>query len=294
MTRKLRIAVLSNCRTPTRANNCGGLGKSAIEIAAGLAERGHDVTLFAGAGSSFLHGVLICHETEMKRAIAFSESAPPVDVFLDTSHWHDLSRFRPDLPIVNRIADRECSWQPPRAVVNSKYMQVHYPDAKLVKTGVDGAKVEARYHLGLSHLVYASGDQPHKGYLKLDQLRSLSARSINVIINADSERLNKALCDALGLVHPSTIDAAPRLPLEAALAGTPTLCLDSDGAQEHVKHCVSGFVCSSIEEMAEAANDLALLNRRHVREWVEDEHGYVQMIDAYEQLLYASVDGLFW
>ena len=81
----MKIAVLSDTRLPTSANYAGhGLGKQVLAAANGLANKGHSVTLFAGAGSQFAHGPLVIEADEK----AFSPFLNTFDVVLDSTHQH--------------------------------------------------------------------------------------------------------------------------------------------------------------------------------------------------------------
>lgn len=287
----MRLVVLSDDRLPSRPDATGGLSRSLWDLADGLAARGHTVTLVAAPGSVFPRG----------RLITWGAPAATVeaDAWLDGSHAHRLSQARPDLPVLNRIGDLECRWQPPNAVVASEFMQARYPAARLIRTGVrdeapDGLPAPDGY------LAYLSGEVAHKGpetarvvaQMARQPLRAYGERSEQgTVSGADKWHV---LAGARALLHPSTIDAAPRLPLEAALVGTPTVCLDGDGAQAHVAHARTGFVCKDAGEMVEAVRDAALLDRRAIREWVLEEHAFDRMIDAYEAALASVADGERW
>jgi hypothetical protein len=61
-----------------------------------------------------------------------------------------------------------------------------------------------------------------------------------------------------------------------------------------VAHCVSGFVCATPDEMADAVADVAYLRRETVREWVSAHHSMRVMIDGMERLLSRAADGETW
>ena len=131
----MKIAIFSDTRRPTRADGGHGLGMSAHSIATGLAERGHDVTLCAKNNSEFDNGRLLTFATESEMANWYLNGLE-VDVILDTGHHHQLSKFAPNAPVLNRIADMECQYRPPNVVVNSSYMLDGWPGAKLIHTGI--------------------------------------------------------------------------------------------------------------------------------------------------------------
>ena len=76
--------------------------------------------------------------------------------------------------------------------------------------------------------------------------------------------------------------------------GTPTICLDADGTQEHVAHCVSGFVCEDAGEMVEAVRDARLLGRAAIRAWALEEHSLDRMLNEYEAALARVAEGDRW
>ena len=287
----MRIAVVSDVRLPTLSDGPHGLGRSAHDIASGLAERGHDVTLFAGPGSAFSSGCLIIGDTELQHAQQLRRGT--FDGVLDTSHQHHLSRMCPDLPIVNRLGDRECKHHPPNAVVNSRSMQAQFPQARLVRTGVKIDEIPF-FDSDDDYLAFMSAKHAHKGFIEAIRVAERAFKPLRTAETLTGEAKWACMGRALGLLHPSTIDAAPRTPLEAAACGTPTLCLDRDGTQEHVAHGVTGYVCADWTEMVVQVDELARLDRASIRQWVADTHGYGQMIDGYEALLCAVADGERW
>ena len=284
----MQIVVLSDDRMPLRPDAIGGLSRSLWDLADGLAARGHAVTLVAARGSVFPRGQLI---TWGAGAMAIE-----ADAWLDGSHAHLLSQARPDLPVLNRIGDLECAWKPPNVVVATEYMRGYFPNARIIKTGV---KDEGVFNpTPGNHLLFMGGTIGRKG----PEIARTVARTAGFELRAYGEGLAplrgkekwEVLSSALALLHPSLSDAAPRLPLEAATVGTPTVCLDITGAAEHVQHCVSGFICEDPVEMVEAVRDAALLDRRAIREWVLEEHAFDRMIDAYEAALASVADGERW
>jgi hypothetical protein len=290
----MRIAVLSDCRLPSLPDGAHGLGRSAHDIARGLALRKHDVTLYAGEGSEFINGVLICHADEESRAYEMAkQDGAPYDAILDTSHLHTLSKLKPYWPIVNRIADRECKWQPPNAVVNSDYMQRWYRKAMKVPTGIELETIPFQEKHG-DYLLFMSAAHDHKGYPAAKAIADAAKKPIQVLAGMKGADKWHIINHAFALLHPSEIDAAPRSPLEAAAAGVPTICLDRDGSTEHVAHCITGFVCRDVKEMLEAVEDVPMLDRKLCREWVGAHHSYARMIEGYEGMLKLVTEGKRW
>ena len=298
----MKIAVLSNVRTPTLPDSPWGLGNSLHAIATGLARRGHTVTLFAGHGSEFEAGRLVTHSQEQYRL-----RANAFDALLDGSHAHTLSIEQPEWPVVNRVGDSECEWTPPRVVVATQFMAQRYPGCRVVPAGVDVNAIPFD-EKGGGYLAFMGVLHPLKGPQRAARVADMVQRELRLAgpaaggMSAEGEHLGvlegqarwRFLGGAYALLAPSVHDAAPRTPLEAAACGTPTLCLDGDGTQEHVEHCVSGFVCADEDDMADALYDVPRLPRARVREWAAATHGLEQMIDGYEKALADAAAGVAW
>lgn len=293
----IKIAVLSDTRLATLPDGSHGLGRSAHEIATGLAERGCAVTLYASPESKFDCGPLFTHGDENGRARWLADARESgYDAILDTTHFHLLSRLRPDWPIVNRICDLECTYQPPNAVVNSQYMRGRHPEARAIHTGINAAVIPftERPH---DPPYLAFGGNPHetrRGYEAAVRVAKAAGLPLKAATDLTGPDKWEWLGGAVALLYPSTRSAAPRLPLEAAAAGVPTICLAGDGCQQHVQDGVSGYVCDDEADMVAAVSDLAMLNRRAVRSWVEANHGYGRMVAGYMELLAAVADGERW
>lgn len=279
----MKIAVYGETRMPVLPYGVGGLGRLTHEHATQFNANGHDVTLFGREGSEFEGQVWSDFEVLGRVWTSF-------DAIFDCSHDHNLSR-NIDGPVLNLISDRECDYMPPNAIVSSVYMQSHYPKAKLVPAGVDVSRVNYNKQGG-KELVFAGLGISHK---QPDVARRVAARSKKTLIETDgTEPFGNLVGNALGLLCPYTIDASPRTPLEAAAAGTPTICLNTDGTRDHVQDGVTGFVCKDEADMVDAVDWLECLNRRAIRQWAEDNHDVKKTVLGVLDLLLAVADGERW
>lgn len=303
---RLKLAILSDTRRPTRADGHHGLGKTVHDIATGLAKRGHDVTLFAAQGSEFDKFVEV--RSEGHGALIIESMLPRLDAVLDSTHTHLLARLH-NVPVVHRVADMEMKTTPQNAVVESRYMQTMHPTAEIIRKGINVKQIPFVTKIKEPYLIYMSQLIAWKGFDKagivnhrLDIPLHFAGRNSygvegipnyhGVVEGRDKWRL---LGRALGYVHLSSGgDASPRTPLEAAACGTPTLCLTGDGAQEHVKDGVSGLICEDLDTLIDVAPALVDLNRAEVREWVAETHPLDAMIDAYEDALKRVAEGERW
>ena len=292
----MRILVLSDHRLPTMADGHHGLGVSVHSIATGLAERGHTVALVAHPDSQFdagtLHGFV--SESEAANVISWQlwdDFCP--DVVLDSSHGHMLSRVQPEWPVLNRICDRECKWQPPNVVVNSAFMQRHYPKAKHASTGINLAAIPFSDKPN-GHYAFMSTHQQHKGWPMVKEFAVLNDIELEVARNLHGQEKWDWLGFATALLHPSSIDAAPRLPLEAAACGTPTICLNLDGTVDHVEDGLTGFICEDWKGIENALTSVKMLDRNLIRTRVERTHAHAPMINRYDELLQRIANGERW
>lgn len=285
----MRIAVFSDTRLPTKADGGHGLGMSAHSIATGLAEIGHDVILCAVKDSEFEAGELLTFNNETAMALWFLREQS-VDVVLDTSHHHKLSQLQANAPVLNRICDRECGYNPPNTVVNSEYMQSIYPGAKIIETGIKDPGYFRDDHDG--YLLFASRFDRELGYEMALEVAKQSGHELKIASRLSGDAKWELFANAKALLHPSVNRAAPRLPIELGFCGVPTICLDKDGTAHMVSNGVTGFVCADVAEMVTAVSELDDIYRDDVHDFMIDNHSHDQMIADYEMALRAVKYGL--
>jgi hypothetical protein len=289
MSRNLKIAVFSDTRLPTVADGGHGLGMSAHSIATGLAELGHDVILCAAKESEFDAGEVLTFNTETEMALWYLRGRE-VDVVLDTSHHHKLSQLDKNAPVLNRICDRECPYNPPNAVVNSAYMQHLYPGSKLIETGIQDPDMFRDSHDG--YLLYASRFDRELGYQLAMQVAERTGHPLRIASRLNGSAKWELFAGAMALLHPSSNRAAPRLPIEVGFCGVPTICLDRDGTAHMVQDGVTGLVCTNVDEMVTAVSELGDIDRLDVYNFMANNHDYDDMIADYEQVLVQIYQGL--
>jgi glycosyltransferase involved in cell wall biosynthesis len=265
----MRIAVLSDCRAATLPVGSHGLGRMGHDIAHHLSQRGQAVTLFAGPGSQFDDDVLEIYADETDRARVLTHRADEFDVWIDLSHHHNLSQFRPSLPVLNWVADGECGYTPPNCIVGNEWQRKQFPTVKIIPLGIEVDAID--FYGAISnggYLMYAAKIEWRKGYdVALEVAQITGKRLIMAGENLEGAHLpstveyvgqitdNNLFHSLLGcaecLLAPSRYDAGGRGVLEAQATGTPVLCLDGTGTKHHVKHGVSGYWCRNANEMAE-------------------------------------------
>ncbi len=295
----MHIGVISDTRLPTSAAYPGhGLGKSMLELAEGLAERGHQVTLYAGPGSQTKVELVMA---EQERELA--HQAFGCDVVIDGSHDHVFQTLYPGYPVINRSGDREAA--PGRnAVYVSRAQAQHFgdPHGRVIYTGVRGPQ----FVMGLARedflLWLGPAEISHKRVDLALQVAELSGRRL-VLAGTGTEHhvvgvgpvagMTKweLLARAAAVLVTGEIEAGPRTALEAATVGTPVLGLDQGGTPEYIGHGESGWACRDAAEMAAfvMAGDLPAAHR--CRRWVDEHRGYWRMVDEYEQLCVTVASG---
>jgi glycosyltransferase involved in cell wall biosynthesis len=99
---------------------------------------------------------------------------------------------------------------------------------------------------------------------------------------------------AYAVIAPGGVDHAPRVPLEAAAAGVPTLGMIYDGTHEHIKNGVSGFHADTVETLGKFLLAIPHLNSEDMRQWVSLDHNYDKMVEAYETACKDVIRGERW
>ena len=173
----MKIVVLSDCRKPTSSTGGHGLGRLAYDIATTLVTRQHEVELWAGPESHF-EGKLRIHADETERAK--TATLDDETVYLDCSHFHELSQHHPDKKIVNWILDGECTWQPPNALVTTPHDKQYHPDAQIIPAGINVDRIPF-YAKHDDYFSFAAKIHSVKGYqdaVKVHQAQSIPVKFV--------------------------------------------------------------------------------------------------------------------
>jgi len=198
--------------------------------------------------------------------------------------------------VLNLIGDRECPYPPPNAIVESTFMQDHYKGARLVSAGLNIDEIPFRN--GGDYLVYLGMNVWHKQPEVAKEVAMRAGKDILMLgpgeHEVDEDEKWRFLGNALGVLCPYLIDASPRVPIEAAACGTPTICLDGDGTKDHVVGGMTGFICRDADEMVKAVGSLHCLNREKCRIWAKQNHDINETIKEMERLLVSVFEGERW
>ncbi len=307
----MKLAVLSDTRLPTAKNFAGhGLGQIMLAIADGLRERGHDVHLFAGAGSEFSGGMIQRQDEREFLQIDFSG----YDAVLDGGHFHELSRLHPDAPIINLSHDREANPGKNAVFPSAAHRKWHGYDeqnGKIVYNGVnppEGFVGDKPLQNGDSYFAYLSTFYPPKGAVMAMEAARLAG--VKLVMAGPTppapppgsnyigplwgtDKLN-FLAGAKALLFPSGIEAGPVTPLEAQSMGCPVIVSSSGGSQENMQNGVTGFVCRDTVEMVEAIRKIDQIDRAMCIAWIGENRSARAMVETYELLLGDVAKGRRW
>jgi len=105
---------------------------------------------------------------------------------------------------------------------------------------------------------------------------------IQYIGEADYHRKRELLTQAYCLLAPITWQEPFGLYfVEAMASGTPVIVFNRGSAPEVVSHGETGFVVESLDEMADAVNQVYKIDRRRCREYVKERFDVPRMVDDY-------------
>ncbi len=107
---------------------------------------------------------------------------------------------------------------------------------------------------------------------------------IEYIGRADMQAKNELLGNSIAMLFPIQWDEPFGLVMiEAMSCGTPVLALKGGSVPEVVRDGISGFVCSSVDEMAERAKNLKIAPEQ-VRAYAEQNFSLDRMVDEYARM----------
>ena len=119
----------------------------------------------------------------------------------------------------------------------------------------------------------------------------IDGKFIEYVGEADLAMKNELLGSSLGLLFPIEWDEPFGLiMIEAMACGAPVYALPGGSVAEIVKDGVSGYLCHSLDEMAERAKQAASFDFAQVRPYVVDCFSLDRMVESYIDL-YAEVAG---
>lgn len=307
----MKIHILSDARLETSAKApYHGLGKIVLSVANGLAERGHDITLYAAPGSEFERGKLITDSDE-RRFIPRGE----FDAIIDNTHQHTL-QYHPafkSAPLMNVSHDREGA--PGRNAVfpsqsHHKWWMYRENNAKVIYNGVEVPEaLETRANPG--YFAFLSLFHAPKAPLMAAEVARLAkvklvmagptpprspappphAKYIGPLSGDDKDYF---LANARALLFLASTEAGPVTPLEAQALGCPVIVLDHGASKENMCDGVTGFVVRDTLEAVEAVAKIDTIDRAACRQWVRENRSIERMVSEYERAVMDLTKGEGW
>jgi len=110
---------------------------------------------------------------------------------------------------------------------------------------------------------------------------------IEYIGSAGPEKRNILLGNALALLHPITFNEPFGLSVaEAMLCGTPVIAFNRGSMPELIKHEETGFLVNTVDEAAEAVDQVKNISREKCCTWATSQFSCDKMVDDYLGLYY--------
>jgi len=109
--------------------------------------------------------------------------------------------------------------------------------------------------------------------------------NIQYIGNAEPGRRNELLKNAYALLHPINFNEPFGMSVaEAMLCGTPVIAFNRGSMPELIKHEKTGFLVDTLDEAAEAVEQVKKLDRRDCEKWSSSKFSSEKMVSDYLDL----------
>ncbi|MCL4534191.1 MAG: glycosyltransferase family 4 protein [Bacteroidetes bacterium] len=131
-------------------------------------------------------------------------------------------------------------------------------------------------------IIAGNVDAPDQEFFETEVLTHVDGDQIQYVGEANAELKRELLVDAHCLIAPLTWEEPFGLFLAEAMAcGTPVVSFRRGAAPELVRHGVTGYLVHTLEEMAEAVNEVHRIDPRRCRQHVEENFDVERMVDGY-------------
>jgi glycosyltransferase involved in cell wall biosynthesis len=123
-----------------------------------------------------------------------------------------------------------------------------------------------------------------EGYFK-QRIEPQLSDQIEYIGSAGPDKRNTLLGNALALLHPISFDEPFGLSVaEAMLCGTPVIAFNRGSMPELINHQETGFLVNTVDEAADAVNDIKTIKRQECRDWANAQFSCDKMAGDYYKL----------
>jgi glycosyltransferase involved in cell wall biosynthesis len=142
--------------------------------------------------------------------------------------------------------------------------------------------IEVAKRVGMPLRIAAKVDPADQAYFKKNIERLLDHPLVEYVGEINDAEKNDFLGEAAALLCPYDWPEPFGLVLIEALAcGTPVLAYRQGSIPEIIDHGVTGYICGSIGEMAQAVSGLSLIDRSRCRETFEERFTVERMVKNY-------------
>lgn len=130
-----------------------------------------------------------------------------------------------------------------------------------------------------------------RNYFESEVKPHIDGKLIEYVGEADHQMKTELLGSSLGMLFPIQWDEPFGLVMiEAMACGAPVFALPGGSVAEVVKDDVSGYICSSLDEMVERAAQAKKFNPEKVHQYVAENFSVEKMVQAYADL-YMEIAG---
>jgi glycosyltransferase involved in cell wall biosynthesis len=150
--------------------------------------------------------------------------------------------------------------------------------------------VKACREAGLPLVLVGKCSEPAERSYLADVVRPLVSPDVEIVLNADRERILELLAGARCLLLPLRwAEPFGMVMIEAMACGTPVVALDSGSVPEIVQPGVTGLICADTAELPEALHAVTTISAGACREHVRRSFSAELMAERYEQVYRATV-----
>lgn len=151
--------------------------------------------------------------------------------------------------------------------------------------------IEIAKKLGMKLVI--AGIIQDRRYFEEEVKPHIDGHQIEYIGSVGPELRDRVLGNAYALLHPINFNEPFGLSvIEAMACGTPVVAIKRGSMAELIKHGITGFLCSSVEEMIDSVKEVKNLDRSLCRKWVEERFTSDRMVEeyikVYEKIIHES------
>jgi glycosyltransferase involved in cell wall biosynthesis len=135
-------------------------------------------------------------------------------------------------------------------------------------------------------------DGEERAYFEQEVALHCDGKQIEYVGPVTDVQKNALLSQAAALLFPIEWEEPFGIVMIEALAcGTPVLAFARGAVPEVIEHGANGFLCHSLEAMAEAVSCIPSLDRRYCRESYEERFSDRVIVEQYERLYRSCARG---